>query len=38
LEYVDTHATKALSGKALHQGLPIRLKPDKPLRLIVTPR
>jgi hypothetical protein len=38
LEYVDTHATKILSGKALYTGLPINLKPDKPLRLIVTLR
>jgi len=38
LEYIDTRSTKVLSGKELHTGLPIHLKPEKPLRLIVTPR
>ncbi len=34
---VDAGSTRILSGKALSDGLPVRLKPDKPLRLIVRP-
>ncbi len=34
---VDAGSTRILSGKLLSDGLPVRLKPDKPLRLIVRP-
>jgi hypothetical protein len=34
---VDSHATEFHSGKTLSHGLPVRLEPKKPFRLIVTP-
>ena len=38
VEDVDAGSTRVLSGKALRAGLPVRLKPGKPLRLIVRPK
>ena len=35
---VDAGSTRAVTGKALSEGLPVRIKPDKPLRLIVRPQ
>ena len=34
---VDTGSTRTVTGKALSEGIPVSLKPDKPLRLIVRP-
>jgi hypothetical protein len=34
---VDAGSTRVLTGKALSEGLPVSLKPGKPLRLIVLP-
>ena len=33
----DSGRTRTLTGKSLHEGLPVRLAPGKPLRLIVRP-
>ena len=38
VEDVDGASTRLVSGKALHEGLPIRLEPKKPLRLVVSPQ
>jgi len=35
---VDADSTRILTGKALSEGLPVTLKPNKPLRLIVFPK
>jgi hypothetical protein len=35
---VDARAARTLSGKALSDGLPVRLEPGEPLTLIVRPR
>jgi len=37
VEDVDAAATRVVSGKSLSEGLPVRLEPGKPLRLIVRP-
>jgi len=37
LEDVEAGSTRAVSGKSLSEGLPILLKPGKPLRLVVSP-
>ena len=37
VEDVDAASTRVFSGKALRDGLPVRLKPGKPLRLVVRP-
>ena len=34
----DTKLARIVSGKALSEGLPVSLKPNKPLRLIVSPQ
>lgn len=36
VEDIDAGWTKAVSGKLLSEGLPVRIEPDKPLRLTVT--
>jgi len=35
VEFIEPAATQVLSGKSLSEGLPIRLQPDQPLKLIV---
>ncbi len=35
---VDAGSTRTLTGKSLSEGLPIRLEPGKPLRLLVRPK
>ncbi len=37
VEDVDASTTRTLSGKTLSEGLPVRIEPGKPLRLIVRP-
>jgi hypothetical protein len=37
VEDADAGSTQTLTGKSLHEGLPVRLEPNKPLRLIVRP-
>jgi hypothetical protein len=34
---VDSRQTKTLSGKSMHEGVPVRLDPGKPLRLVIQP-
>lgn len=38
VEDTDRQTTQPHSGKALSEGLPIHLDPDKPLRLLITPQ
>jgi len=38
VENVDAATTVAVSGKLLSEGLPVRVEPGKPVRLIVTRR
>jgi hypothetical protein len=38
VENVDAPSAQVVSGKSLHDGLPIRLEPGQPLRLIVRPQ
>ena len=38
VEDIDTEHTQILSGKLLSEGTPVLLEPNKPLRLIVTPK
>jgi len=37
VEDVEAGTTQLVSGKSLHEGLPVRLEPQKPLKLIVQP-
>ena len=37
VEDADAAATQVVSGKSLSEGVPVRLEPGKPLRLIVRP-
>ena len=37
VEDVDTRVLEVVSGRALSEGYPVRVKPDRPLRLVVTP-
>ena len=37
VEDVEAGTARLVSGKSLHEGLPIRLEPGKPLKLIVQP-
>lgn len=36
VEDIDAGRTKIVFGKLLSEGLPVRVEPDKPLRLTVT--
>jgi len=36
VEDIDAEWTRVVSGKSLSEGLPVRVEPDKPLRLTVT--
>jgi len=38
VEDVDRRSMRLWSGKSLHEGLPIRLEPKKPLRLVISPQ
>ncbi|MFV1964471.1 MAG: hypothetical protein ACC628_03545 [Pirellulaceae bacterium] len=38
VENVGTGSTRVFTGKSLRTGLPVRLDPDKPLRLVVRPQ